>query len=148
MIPLAHAKAFLILLSLCCSLPTLAVAQSKASSEPLIVGRNIGIDATSCETTKADFDLIAQTANGKESNVIVIARLGKGERSRSISRLRLRQVREWLLMVRGYSPGRIITAEGERSRGLGRVEVYISGKPFIIYHMKRNKDFFRGYDGC
>jgi len=34
------------------------------------------------------------------------------------------------------------TAKGEH------VEVYISGKPFIIYRMKCDKDFFRGNYGC
>lgn len=141
-------KSSLLLLALCFALPSLTLAQNKGFSEPLIVGEDVGIDPTNCESTKAEFDLIAQTANERKSNVIVIARLGRGERSASINRLRLRQLREWLLQVRGYTPDRIITAESERVNGLGRVEVYINGKPFIIYYLKRNRDFFRGYDGC
>ena len=125
-----------------------ALAQGKQSSEPLIVGGTTGVDGCYCESAKSDFDLIAQAANGEASNVIVIARLGKGEYSRSINRLRLSQLRDWLLMVRGYSPDRVVTAEGERSRGLGQVEVYLGGRPFIIYRMRRNRDFFRGNCGC
>ena len=141
-------KSSLLLLAFCFALPSPTMAQSTGFSEPLIVGEKVGIDPTNCESTKAEFDLIAQTANERNSNVIAIARLGKGERSASINRLRLRQLREWLVQVRGYTPGRVITAEGERVSGLGQVEIYINGKPFIIYHLKRNKDFFRGFDGC
>jgi hypothetical protein len=57
-------------------------------------------------------------------------------------------VRDWLQSVRGYPPERVVTAEGDRSRGLGQVEIYIGGKPFIIYRMRRGRDFFRGNDGC
>ena len=124
------------------------LAQGDQSQEPQIVGGADGVDGGYCESAKADFDLIAQVANVKESNVIVIACLGKGEYSRSISRLRLSQLRDWLQSVRGYAPDRVVTVEGERLRGLGQVEVYIGGKPFIIYRMKRNRDFFRGNYGC
>jgi hypothetical protein len=124
------------------------LAQSKQSPEPQIIGGADGIDGGYCESAKADFDLIAQVANGEESNVIIIARLGKGEYSRGVNRLRLSQLGGWLQSVRGYSPDRVVTAEGGRSRGLGQVEVYIGGKPFIIYRMKRNRDFFRGNYGC
>jgi len=132
----------------CVPLHGVILAQSKQSPEPQIIGGADGIDSGYCESAKADFDLIAQVANGEESNVIIIARLGRGEYSRSINRLRLSQLRDWLLTVRGYSPERVVTAEGERLRGLGQVEVYIGGKPFIIYRMRRNRDFFRGNFGC
>ena len=132
-------------LAMCCALFCLAEAQSNESSWPQIVGENVGVDCSYCESAKANFDLIAQVANEKQSNVIIIARLGRGE-SRNINRVRLRQLREWLLQVRGYPPERVVTAEGERMRGLGQVEVYISGKPIFIYRMKRNQDFFRGCD--
>jgi hypothetical protein len=117
-------------------------------SQPRVVGGKIGVDGSYCESAKADFDLIAQVANEKQSNVIIIARLGTGEHAKSINRIRLSQVREHLVMVRAYSPDRVVTGEGERVRGLGLVEVYVSGKPFIIYRMGRNKDFFKGNFGC
>jgi len=142
---LINIRRFFFALAICCSLFRLAEAQSNESSWPRIVGENVGVDCSYCESAKADFDLIAQVANEKQSNVIIIARLGRGE-PRNINRVRLRQLREWLLQVRGYSPERVVTAEGERVRGLGQVEVHISGKPIFIYRMKRNKDFFRGCD--
>ena len=66
---------------------------------------------------------------------------------RSLNLVRLGQVRDWLLMVRGYSKDRIVIAEGERVTGLGQVEVYIRGKLFIAYRMRRKKEFFKR-GGC
>ena len=138
----------LLFLVLMASAATRVVGTAQDSSEPRVIGGNVGVDGSYCESTKADFDEIAAVANERDSNVIIISRLGKGERSRSISRLRLSQIRNHLMMVRGYSSDRIIIAEGERVKGLGLVEVYIKGKPFIIYRMKRNRDFIRGNFGC
>ena len=124
------------------------LAQVEQSPRPQIIGGAAGVDSGYSESAKSDFDLIAQVANAEESNIIVIARLGRGEYSRGVNRLRLSQLRDWLQSVRGYPPERVVTAEGERSHGLGQVEVYIGGKAFIIYRMKRNRDFFRGNHGC
>src|SRR4030095_11452473 len=110
------------------SLPQAVRAQDKRSPELGLVGGDFGVDGRRCETTKAELDGIAQVANERDSNVIIIARLGAGEPRRSVNRLRLAQVRDWLLMVRGYSQDRIVIAEGERVSGLGQVEVYIRGK--------------------
>jgi hypothetical protein len=129
------------------SLPQTVRAQDHGSPEIGLVGGDFGIDGRRCETTKAEFDAIAQVANERESNVIIIARLGAGERMRSLNLLRLGKVRDWLLIVRGYSQDRIVIAEGERVSGLGQVEVYIRGKLFIAYRMRRNKEFFKG-GGC
>jgi len=52
------------------------------------------------------------------------------------------------MFVRAYDADRVIAAEGARVPGLALVEVYINGKPFIIYRMRRNKDFFTGNFGC
>jgi hypothetical protein len=125
-----------------------AIVFAQGRKEPMIIGENIGVDGSYCESAKADFDLIAEVASERKSNVTIIARLGTGERAGRIARLRLSQLRNHLIMVRGYSPDQVITAEGDRVRGFGLVEVYIAGKPFIIYRMKRNKDFFTGNFGC
>ena len=88
------------------------LARGKQSSGPRVVGGAAGVNGGCCESAKADFDLIAQVANGEESNVIVIARPGRGEYSRGVNRLRLSQVWDWLQNVRGYSPDRVVTAGG------------------------------------
>jgi hypothetical protein len=124
------------------------VTNCQERKEPMVIGEDVGVDGSYCESAKAYFDLIAAVARERDSNVIIISRLGKGEYSRSIGLLRLSQVRNHLMLVRGYLADEVITAEGKRVQGLGLVEVYIKGKPFIIYRMKRNKDFIRGNFGC
>ena len=116
--------------------------------EPMIIGGDVGVDGSYCETAKADFDMIAAVARERDSNVIIITRLGQGEYSRSIGLHRLSEMRSYLMLTRGYEAYEVVTGEGERVRGLGLVEVYIEGKPFIIYRMKRNKYFIRGNAGC
>jgi hypothetical protein len=125
-----------------------ASAVAQEWKEPRVIGDNVGVDGSHCEDAKAEWDLIAAIANERNSNVIIIGHLGSGERSRRINRLRLSQIRSYLFLVRAYGPERVIVAEGERVRGLGLVEVYINGNPFIIYRMRRNKDFFTGNFGC
>ena len=125
-----------------------SVVPAQDRKEPMVIGENVGVDGSHCESAKAEFDLISVVANERDSNVIIISRLGKGEYSKAVSRLRLAQIRDHLMMVRAYSSDRVVTAEGERVKGLGLVEVYIKGKPFIIYRMKRNRDFIRGNFGC
>jgi hypothetical protein len=39
---------------------------------------------------------------------------------------------------------RIVLAEGERVRGLGRVEIYLKGRLFTVSTINRNKDLARG----
>ena len=135
----------LFLIAICSACGCVAAAQSR--QEPMEIGGSRGVDGSYCESAKADFDLIAQVANERKSNVIIIARLGSGERPKSNS-IRLSQLRDWLQIVRAYSPDRVITAKGDRVSGLGRVEIYVSGKQFIIYRMRRNRDFFTGNFGC
>jgi hypothetical protein len=91
-----NTRRFFFALAMCCSWSCIAEAQGNESAWPRIVGENVGVDCSYCESAKADFDLIAQVANEKQSNVIIIARLGRGE-SRNINQVWLRQLREWLL---------------------------------------------------
>jgi len=115
-------------------------AQDAPSTKPIIVGGNQGVDGWNCDTTKAAFDHAAQTA-GSEETIIVIGRLGRGEFSRELVRRRLRNLEEFIYFTRGISKERVIKAEGERVNALGQVEVYIKGKLFMIFRMKRNRDF-------
>ncbi len=67
-----------------------------------------GFDGTHCETTKAELDLVAQTA-GRDKTIIIIARLGSGESSRTLNRRRLVGLREYLESVRALPPDKLIT---------------------------------------
>lgn len=116
-------------------------AQTDKNGPPHILS---GVDCNSVETVKALLDETAISA-GKDSTIFIIARLGTGEHSRKFTRHRLFITSDYLIASRGVSKDKVITAEGERVRGFGLVEVYVGGKLFVIFKMKRNRSFG---DGC
>jgi hypothetical protein len=77
--------------------------------------------------------------------VILVARHGKNEKLRSLNRQRMQVARLYLHISRGLEPQlndqNIVTAEGLRTRGEGRIEAYVRGKLFMIFIFKRNKNF-------
>lgn len=123
---------------------TLTYAQSGQSSTPQIYGEPDGLTGADCEgiMMRLDFVAIAAGESGKDQTIIIIARLGSGESARSLNRRRLRQVADYV--NRRVSRDRIITAEGERVRGLGQLEFYVGGKLNIIFKVKRNRDLVKG----
>jgi len=100
-------------------------------------------DGSHCETIKAELDLLAERAP-QDAAIIIIARLGAGEYSRSLNRRRLKGMREYLEMTRGISKDRLIVAEGSRVNGPGQVDFYLGGKLFLRFTINRNKDLTRG----
>lgn len=98
---------------------------------------------TNCETNAAHLDKVPQARFQGwigDGAVIVISRLGDGEYSRELNRRRLFNVRYRLEHYRGLNPQRVVTAEGERTRGYGRVEVYVDGALFQVLVAGRGKD--------
>ena len=88
---------------------------------------------TNCEQNRFRFESYAALFNRvKERNgggvLIAVARLGTGERSRNLNRTRLYVVRATLIEDLGLQEPEVVTAEGERVNGLGRIEVYIGGE--------------------
>ena len=119
----------------CCgTLSNVGAAQILQRPEPIIV------DGANNETTKAELDLLAEKA-GQDKLIILIARLGKSEFSRTLSQQRLRTVRDYLRFTRAVSEDRLVTAEGERVSDVGRVEAYVDGKLFMVFRLRRNKNF-------
>ena len=108
--------------------------------EPIVVGGNQGVDGRDCDDTKAQFAVIAHAA-GDEKTIIVISRLGRGESSRQVARRRLQNLEDFLYLTHGVSRDRIVSAEGKRVVGLGEIDVYLDGKLFVLFRMRRNKDF-------
>ena len=108
---------------------------------------------TNCEFHVATLDAANDQA-GKDGLVIVIARLGDGERRYDLNRRRLHNVRTYLVEFDRRSPQTIITAEGERISGYGRVELYVGGKLFYVLMIRPNADLaigscsFEGDDPC
>lgn len=97
------------------------------------------IDANNCESNKAYFDSIANLAEQIPSaKVIIIARLGNGETSRIYNRRRLYEIRRYLEQV-GVPKESIITAQGDRIRGRGRVEVYYRENLQMIFTVRRRQ---------
>ena len=87
----------------------------------------------------------AHQAAGEAGLVIVIARLGDGEYSREFNRRRLHNVRIYLTEFDWHRrPETVITAEGERVKGYGRIELYVQGKLFRVLAVKRNRDLLVG----
>lgn len=87
----------------------------------------------------------ATQAVDKDGLLIVIARLGEGEQNREINRRRLHNVRTYLSeYVHARAPETIITAEGERVNGYGRIELYVGGKLFHVLTIPRNEDLLVG----
>jgi hypothetical protein len=123
------------LLMVCAALNT--TAQSNGTPKPITVEEN------NCESNKAWFDYIA--VNSKEANtIIIIARLGNGEKSRMYNRRRLHNISTYLNYIRDLPKEKIVIAEGKKVSGRGRVDVYVNGKPFIVFTLGRNQDLAGG----
>jgi hypothetical protein len=101
--------------------------------------------ATGCEENEARLDTVwsEMEKHRDDSGVLlIVARLGAGERSLETSRRRLHNAREYLMLrgVRKISKDRIIIALGERTSGLGRVEFYLGGKLVDKLLVRKNKN--------
>ena len=108
-------------------------SQREQRALPLIV------NGDNNETAKAEMDRLAGRAEGKL--IILIARLGNGESSKSLAQRRLQTIRDYLKNTRAIPAERLVTAVGQRVRGAGRIEVYLDGELFMIFELRRNRDF-------
>lgn len=103
---------------------------------------------TNCDLSNNVLNTIAYET-GADELIIVIARLGEGERRRALNLRRLHNVRVYLteyLAVHNASrrPETIILAEGERVSGYGRIEFYIRGRLEAALRLRRNTDLIVG----
>jgi hypothetical protein len=88
---------------------------------------------------------VAANATGADASIIAIARLGDGERNRMLNHRRLHNVRVYLTEFGWHrDPATVITAEGERVKGYGRVELYVRGVSFESLAVRRNHDLLVG----
>lgn len=110
--------------------------QTIDKKHPIIVG------AANNETTKANLDLLAESA-GTDKLIILISRLGKSESSRSLGWLRMRTAQDYLRSTRALPKERVVLAEGERTNREGRIEVYLDNKLFMIFVFDRNQNYAR-----
>ena len=101
---------------------------ASAQEESRLSGWGVPNEPLNCEMNLQDLEhvrnLMRREANGF---LIIVARLGNGETRRELNYRRLHNVRLQLTLI-GVPSDRIVVAEGERVKGLGRVEFYVRGE--------------------
>jgi len=110
-----------------------ALAQNPPSETQIVRA-----DANACELNNLYIDYFAQDARSSGERVFVIARLGRGETSRTINRDHLGYAR-FMLTNKDVRPERLVIAEGERVAGEGRVEFYLGSRLYLVSLAKRNE---------
>lgn len=98
---------------------------------------------TNCEINIIRMEAVTKRAVGETADggvIIAIARLGDGEQSREINRRRLHNVETYLTSDQSFRKQQVITAEGKRTRGYGRVELYLGGKLIEVLLVDFEKD--------
>lgn len=118
-------------------------AASSTSAQNIDTQKPIIVEENNCESNKAWFDYIAVNSRDDET-IIIIAKLGSGEKSREYNRRRLHNLRTYLTYIRKLPKEKIVTAEGERVSGRGRLEVYLRGKQVIVFTLGHNQDLAGG----
>lgn len=118
-----HKLFFPVIVALFLLFPTFIFAQERRSDYDELLN---------CERELLYQDLVVNAAleKTKENGVlIVIVRLGDGETSPELIRRRLYNVRQYF-KERGSRivSEKVIIAEGERTKGYGRIEYYLDGK--------------------
>ena len=99
---------------------------------PLADGQStsvVELKSQNCEIDEANFNTVRVAAlpiANAGGSVIVIARRG-GDDLRNLNRQRLTATKEWLAKAH-FPMGQLVTAEGSRTRGNGRLEIYVGGK--------------------
>ena len=94
-----------------------------------------------CEANNAIMHVAAVLTLETDSRLFVISRLGTGETRHLLGHRRLHNVRAMFESNRPLGPDKLITAEGERVKGPGRVEFYRGSELVIVATFRRNADF-------
>lgn len=90
-----------------------------------------------CEGAATRLDLaVENTKKIAGAYLILVARLGTGESSRSLNQARLSGVEEYVL--RRGSDLKYVLAQGSRVKGLGRLEIYVGGQLAEIMPLRKN----------
>lgn len=119
---------FKTILMACCL--AIAATATCSAQDKVWVGHN-------CEDALAQLDISALEARkDPQTSIIVIARLGAGERPQTLNDKRLVPMLGYL---RGKASNSVIGASGERVKGYGRIEVYVAGKLFYVQAYRKNR---------
>jgi hypothetical protein len=100
-----------------------------ADCQPQGSGASSDLKPATCESNAALLDNVKAkfSIEKNESVIILIGRIGRNEESLELNRRRLFNVKHYLDSRLGLEASRIITAQGERTKGYGRVEIYVNG---------------------
>lgn len=94
-----------------------------------------------CEGAATRLDAaVINTRKLEGAYLILVARLGSGEVSRTLNQTRLKGVQQYVL--RSGADLRHVLAEGRRLKGLGRIEVYVGGQLAEIMPLRKNAKGF------
>jgi len=97
-----------------------------------------------CESDIAMLESASAEA-GTKGLIIVIARLGDGDRNLALNSRRLHNVRVYLTEWGERRDSKtVVTAAGERVKGYGRIEIYIGGRLFSAILIRPNADLIVG----
>jgi hypothetical protein len=113
-----------------------------------IFGTFVVKSQTTCESDSSYLDTIISKA--KEGDlVIAIARLGKKERTTELNRKRLYNVKAYLTKyikssILSKHPKNIVLASGEKTNGLGSIEIYFQGELFATFYLSHNEILYVG----
>jgi len=129
------------------------VGNGQEKVEGTVPSSQIETKPTNCEFNISVLTGVHRMA-GDTGLVIMIARLGRGEARRDLNHRRLHNARTFLTEFGHRNPQTIVTAEGDRVGGYGRVELYAAGKLFHVLMTNPNDDLavgacsFEGDDPC
>ncbi|MDX6528882.1 MAG: hypothetical protein QOH41_1172 [Blastocatellia bacterium] len=114
------------------------------SSTNVVLGQQL-VNVGEVETTSAteegyrrngiNIANLSAQLNTTNQRAFIIAHLGTGERSRQLNHRRLACIRSMLI---NSSPDKLTLAEGERVKGLGRIEVYLGSELMNVALLARN----------
>ncbi len=109
-------------------------SRTKAAGQQTI-GEDIG-----CEEHLAISDFLLNEAEIRSDPIILVARLGDGETSRRYNQQRLAAIKDTIGFRNRYPSEKFVLTQGERVKGKGQVEVYISGRLSTIFKAGRRKN--------
>ncbi len=117
---------------------TIAFAQTED-----IVKDRVEETSFNCESLRVYYEGIRRmyddTNNGTPFlPIIMIARLGSNERNNSLNWQRLKVTKEF---ANRYSMLDVVTAQGKKTKGVGKVEIYYGGILRLVIWAKRNEKF-------
>jgi hypothetical protein len=141
---MSHNYSATLLLVLWLTLAGSSISVKGQKDESVTRSAEIEIKPTNCERHILILE-DAHHAASKDGLIILIARLGNGENRQDLNHRRLHNARFYLTQYLNLrAPETIVTAEGERVKGYGRIEIYISGKLHDALALKRNADLIVG----